>query len=802
MLSFRSNIKMTGMRNTLLLLFIFAFCKTFSQEIPAITLADSSQLKLSSLKIESKIVDNFAVTTYDMKFYNGLNRILEGELVFPLGEGQSVSGFAMDVNGKLRDAVIVEKELARVAFENTVRQNIDPGLLEKTEGNNYKARIYPILPNAYKRVVVTYEQELYAIKDFRTYEVPLDFKEVLDNFSIEVDVFGGKDAPVLKNTQFKNDLYFKKLDNKYTAQLERKNYKPSTPLVLQIPNKTQYQKVLVNNNYFYVYQGLESDFRLKKRPKKITILWDASFSSQYKKIDKELALIDSYVAYLKDVKIEIISFNNSVDKTETFNITHGDWSALKKFINAIKYDGGTSLAIFNDSKIIADEVLLFSDGLINLGNFNGKFKKSIYTINSSVSANHEALNAIATHSGGAYINLLRYNVADASSALRRETFQFLGVKHNKNVHEVYPQKNTNVTSDFSITGKFSKETTLQLLFGYNNKVTKRIDVAIKESQKTKIVTKLWAKQKLKSLNKNKEENKKAIIALAQKHSMITDYTSMLILDRIEDYVKYRIEPPQELKKEYKERLIDLDQEEAYKEEELKERREDVFEEYKELRDWYATIYPKKKPRRKKEIQPNPTTTPIDENTNTNLGSIPLDTTTTTTTQSANAVTVDPNIHNYVMNSTEIMVQGTITPIDPINRAISGVITDNTGAPFPGVNIIVKGTVRGTNTDFDGNFTILVEKGEVLSFSYVGYRTKTLQIGNANTVNVVLEEDTAMLEEIVVTGYASQSKSYVMASVVSVQSESFEETMAGVSGSPSSSVKIRGGHRLQIQNLFM
>ncbi len=131
------------MKKLVLFIFLSMYLQAFAQEALEIVLKDSSRLKLTSLKVNVSIVGNFATTTYDMKFYNELDRTLEGELVFPLGEGQAVSRFAMDVNDKLREAVVVEKELARVAFESTVRQNIDPGLLEKTEGNNYKARVYP-----------------------------------------------------------------------------------------------------------------------------------------------------------------------------------------------------------------------------------------------------------------------------------------------------------------------------------------------------------------------------------------------------------------------------------------------------------------------------------------------------------------------------------------------------------------------------------------------------------------------------------------------------------------------------------
>ena len=198
------------MKKLILIIFISVYAKNFSQESLQIALKDSSRLKLTSLKIDVKIVGNFASTTYDLKFYNELDRTLEGELIFPLGEGQAVSQFAMDVNGKLREAVIVEKELARVAFENTIRQNIDPGLLEKTEGNNYKARIYPILPKKYKHVLLTFEQELVTKNHFQTYELPLGIKDVLDTFSINIRVFNAVGLPKTKSSIYKN-FFFKKV---------------------------------------------------------------------------------------------------------------------------------------------------------------------------------------------------------------------------------------------------------------------------------------------------------------------------------------------------------------------------------------------------------------------------------------------------------------------------------------------------------------------------------------------------------------------------------------------------------------
>ena len=111
-------------------------------------------LRMDELDIDVKVVANLAVTTISMNFHNDLDRVLEGRLNFPLGEGQTVSRFAMTVNGKLREGVVVEKAKGRQVFETIVRQGIDPGLLEWTKGNVFKARVYPIPAKGDKKIVI------------------------------------------------------------------------------------------------------------------------------------------------------------------------------------------------------------------------------------------------------------------------------------------------------------------------------------------------------------------------------------------------------------------------------------------------------------------------------------------------------------------------------------------------------------------------------------------------------------------------------------------------------------------------
>ena len=110
------------------------------------------------------------------------------------------------------------------------------------------------------------------------------------------------------------------------------------------------------------------------------------------------------------------------------------------------------------------------------------------------------------------------------------------------------------------------------------------------------------------------------------------------------------------------------------------------------------------------------------------------------------------------------------------RTISGTVTDETG-PLPGVNILIKGTATGTDTDFDGNYAIQAKTGDVLVFSFVGMANKEVTVGTSNTINVVLESDN-LLEEVVVTAYGTQTKESLTGSIVEIDSEEFTKVASG------------------------
>ena len=143
-----------------------------------------------------------------------------------------------------------------------------------------------------------------------------------------------------------------------------------------------------------------------------------------------------------------------------------------------------------------------------------------------------------------------------------------------------------------------------------------------------------------------------------------------------------------------------------------------------------------------------------------------------------------------------------------NKTITGQVKDAGGNLLPGVSVLIKGTEKGTNTDFDGNYTLTnVSTTDELIFTYIGMDSVTILVGNQTKIDVVLQENLESLNEIVVVGYGSKQKSLVTGAISSIDAKQIQSssnqrveavlqgrtsgvTVSSSSGSPGSGAKIR------------
>ena len=106
--------------------------------------------------------------------------------------------------------------------------------------------------------------------------------------------------------------------------------------------------------------------------------------------------------------------------------------------------------------------------------------------------------------------------------------------------------------------------------------------------------------------------------------------------------------------------------------------------------------------------------------------------------------------------------------------ITGTVTDANGDPLPGVTISVPGTTIGTATDLDGAYSLSVPEGSTLVFSFIGFESQTVEVGDRSVINIVMSEDLTSLDEVVVVGYGTQRREEITSSIATVTEEQFNK----------------------------
>lgn len=727
-----------------------------------------SPIRISDVKIDVKVVGALAMTTVDMTFYNPNNRILEGELQFPLADGQSISRFALDINGKLREGVVVEKAKGQEVFESTIRRKVDPGLLEKTVGNNFRTRVYPLPAKGTRRIVIAYEQELTkgGDNDYRFF-LPVEYRDILDNFNLNIAVHTDGQKPVVEKTPW-SSFSFDKSGEAYLASYSVKKYPAKGQLVFSIPIKSTKQVYIEKGRisnfpvfYAQVFPSLTEE--AKQSPKNIAIFWDTSSSMSGRNLQLEMELLENYFKENPNLTVDLYVFNCVLGKSQTFTITKGNCTKLKEVLKGIQYDGATQLGILDFSKINVDEILLFTDGLSNFGKSQPVIGKSpVSVISSSLRANHSLLKYINISSGGAYINLMNQTPQDAAKIMKNESFRLISSDYNKSEISNLTTSGTIVDSKagFTMAGKLKKsKATITLSFGIGSRILYTETLVIDEkniADYDNIVERVWAEKKIAELDLLYDKNRNEIESLGREYNIVTRNTSLIVLDDIRDYVTHRIVPPTELLDEYT-RIVDEQNRRDIKEKQ--DRIQAVLYMLEGRKRWWNRDIKKEIEASRKERNGYQTVR----------------------SRSGGSSMIARQTNSYNGNN------------------VSGVIKDETGEVIIGATVRIKGANIATVSDIDGMYSINAKIGDVLEFMYVGMNSIEVTVRGSG-LDIVLTDSQSTLDEVVVMGYGTQRRRDVTGSVSRIveASEDAAEVLAGHipgvqinSDSQNSKVTIRG-----------
>lgn len=507
-----------------------------------------------------RILGSIAETRMTLTFRNPHDRALSGDLYFPLPEGATVSSYALDINGTMVPGVAVTKQKARQTFEQEVRKGIDPGIVEWTRGNSFKTRVFPLPAKGTRTIEVGYVSDVVDTPKGAVYQLPLNFAEKVREFNLRIDVAKSTVAPVLSEHGLP-DFAFTGWQEGYRAETTTRDAVLDQDISVTLPPTTKHPVLVERDDKgvvrFMVTERVDAPEQAPAIvPVRLTILWDASGSRESANHARELAFLSGYLESVLQqrpaIQLHVEVFRGHASGHRTYSLDQTNLDELLTHLRDLPYDGATRTADLVAAKTDheADVILLFTDGIVNFGDSaDRQWSAPVYVINSSTVADQAWMKAVARRSGGRYLNLKRMTTEAVVADIGRPAYSFLSAKaQGSAITETYPSMPEPVNGRFILTGVLkADEAEVTLEFGSaQSRESRTFTVRKSDAVEGDLMRRFWAQQKLADLLIAQKRNEAEITRLGREHSLVTPYTSLIVLETLEQYVEHGILPPKTL----------------------------------------------------------------------------------------------------------------------------------------------------------------------------------------------------------------------------------------------------------------
>lgn len=556
------------------------------------TINGEKPIQLQSLHVSGAITGAMAETTVRMVFFNPNRRPLEGHLQFPLLPGQRITEFSLDVDGKLRPAVPVEKAKGRQVFEEVERRNVDPGLLENTHGDNFKLRIYPIAPRGTRIIELKYAEALTRSGASWAYRLPLAYGDRLQDFDLSLTVHGSSSVPMTSGAL--GGVNFVRAGDSYQSHVAKSRFTPSGMLNLLLPASQKPQTYIQERGgatYFVAEIPVSVKRTPRRLPRVVGLLWDSSGSGATRHVAREFFELDKYFMALGNVEVRLTRLRDRAEAVETFKIVNGKWDALRSALESTVYDGASALADWQPQADVG-EYLLVSDGLLNYG--RARFPtlakgQRLYALSSSLVADTGRLAALAERSGGRLVQVQ----SDKPGAAAKDV-----LTDGAHVRTISATGATDVLVDSAdpeqgllrVAGKLTNPTAQLKLTVVEQGKPKTINITVSiHAPMHPLAAHVWAGYKLHALEGDLEANRGEIRRQGTQFGIPTRETSLIVLDRLEDYVRYDLTPPTALLPAFEQLVVEHGAKLVQK---RQKHLDSVVEEFKQKVAWWEKTYPK------------------------------------------------------------------------------------------------------------------------------------------------------------------------------------------------------------------
>jgi len=314
-------------------------------------------LEVTSVKVDTRIKDQLAVTSVQQEFHNPNPARLEGTFVFPIPKGAHLDKFTMEIDGKQVEAELLSADKGRRIYEDIVRKLRDPALLEYADRDLFKVRIFPIEPNSKKRITLSYTQLLQSDNGLVSYVLPLSTEKFsckpVQNVSVKVELESKRPIKSIYSPSHTVEIR-RDGANRATAGYEASNTQPDADFALYYaPEKDEIGLNLLT----YKGSGEDGYFLLLAAPgvdqkekvvllKDVVFVLDTSGSMAGKKLDQAKKALQFCVENLNDGdRFQIIRFSTDVEPLfdNLVEANRQNRARAEEFVKDLKPIGATAI---------------------------------------------------------------------------------------------------------------------------------------------------------------------------------------------------------------------------------------------------------------------------------------------------------------------------------------------------------------------------------------------------------------------------------------------------------------------------
>jgi TonB-dependent SusC/RagA subfamily outer membrane receptor len=513
-------------------------------------------MQLVKCSIDVK-ADMFTASTFmELEFYNPNNSEIEGLYRFELRPGQAITAFQLDLFGKYRDGTIEEKWKATNAYNTIVGKRIDPALLTMESPNRYSLRIYPVPANGTRKVTMTIQQLLHSEHNSLQYYLPLNIQDVVDTFTLNIQVESGNHKPVSLPGLI-DGLAFSKSMKLFSLTWKMTKIRLNLPVIFSIPIADSFVYCTKQSNdktHFAMRLKPAAKAEYELQPRHITVLWDASASAVKRDLNKEINFLRQFIAYHGITRLTLIPFNHRIIDKVIFEQPVTSRNRWQQYLNNLEYSGATQLGCLDLRDMTDDIFLLFSDGNNTYGKSRpGTGKALLYAVYSANGANKALLHEIVGTSGGRVIDLKKTTLSNAVSMHSKAQNWLLGISSASGKTIVEQNFPARLKESIFINGTMNTSSdTLFLHYGNNDRILKIEKVVLnKKNCPSSALDRIPMLEHFESMIRSNSWEDILDFGLVEK--VVTPNTAYIVLERIEDYIKYNITPPAELEEECEKR---------------------------------------------------------------------------------------------------------------------------------------------------------------------------------------------------------------------------------------------------------